>query len=105
MILDFETGRVMDMNPFLTNLLGDELDAYSGKTFWEIRQFKDFEINGITLKALQQKNHIHNDGLSLETADGRHIIVEIVGIVYPVNQQMVIKFNFRDITDRKKSGV
>ena len=103
MILDFETGRVMDMNPFLTNLLGDELDVYSGKPFWEIRQFKDFEINGITLKALQQKNHIHNDGLSLETADGRHIIVEIVGIVYPVNQQMVIKFNFRDITDRKKA--
>lgn len=101
MILDFETGHVIDMNPFLTNLLGDELEMYSGKPFWEIRQFKDFEINGISLKELHKKNQIHHDGISLEAADGRNVIVEIVAIIYPVNHQLVIKFNFRDITDRK----
>ncbi len=103
MFLDFETGRVMEINPFLADLLGEAPESYSGKSFWEIPQFKEFETNGITLRGLQEKKYIHKDGLALEAADGRRIIVELLGNVYPVNQRMVIKFNFRDITDRKKA--
>nr|CBX27252.1 Uncharacterized signaling protein PA1727 [uncultured Desulfobacterium sp.] len=103
MILDFETGQVKDVNPFLLNLFGAEREEFIGKEFPQIRCFNDFDIKGIELRELREKGRVHHDGMALETIDGRHVITEFIGNVDQEGFQKVIQFNFRNITDRKKA--
>ena len=103
MILDFDTGQVKDVNPFLLDLFGAKHEEYLGKEFWQLRFFKNLGEQGITLKELQETGYIHYDGIPLKTADGQYIIMEFVSNVYQEGSQKAIQFNFRDITDRKKA--
>src|SRR5580693_9938797 len=103
LILDVDTGRITDVNPFLFNLLGFSRDEMVGKTVGELRPFKDIESNKVMLERLQKVGYVRYDNLPLETRDGRHIAVEIVSNVYEAGDHNVIQCNVRDITQRKHS--
>src|SRR5580698_5017566 len=101
LILDVETGRINDVNPFLFNLLGFSRNEMVGKTVGELSPFKDIESNKIMLERLQKDGYVRYENLPLETRDGRHIAVEVVGNVYEAGDHDVIQCNVRDITERK----
>src|SRR5580692_2277250 len=101
LILDFETGRINDVNPFLFNLLGFSRSEMIGKTVGELSPFKDMESNKIMLERLQKDGYVCYEDLPLETRDGRHIAVEFVSNVYQAGDHNVIQCNVRDITERK----
>ena len=103
LILDAETGMVVDVNPFLVELLGFSRDAFIGKKVWELGFFKDIVANQDHFAELQQQRYIRYDDKPLETADGRRIDVEFVSNVYLVNRENVIQCNIRDITKRKRT--
>src|SRR5580693_3815791 len=50
LILDVDTGRINDVNPFLVKLLGFSHDEMIGKTVGELSPFKDIESNQIMLR-------------------------------------------------------
>jgi phosphoserine phosphatase RsbU/P len=102
LILDAETGMVVDVNPFLIQLLGFSREAFLGKEIWELGFFKDIVANQDNFAELQQQEYIRYEDKPLETADGRRIDVEFVSNVYLVNHQKVIQCNIRDITERKR---
>ncbi|HXB58169.1 MAG TPA: ATP-binding protein [Candidatus Acidoferrales bacterium] len=101
LILDVDTGRINDVNPFLFNLLGFSRNEMIGKTVGELSPFKDIESNKIMLERLQTDGYVRYENLPLETRDGRHIAVEFVSNVYQVGDIKVIQCNVRDITERK----
>ncbi len=101
LILDAETGMVVDVNPFLVQLLGFSLDEFLGKKIWELGFFKDIVANQDNFAELQQQKYIRYEDKPLQTADGRRVDVEFVSNVYLVNHQKVIQCNIRDITERK----
>src|ERR1700722_9379531 len=101
LILDVDTGRINDVNPFLFNLLGFSRSEMVGKTVGELSPFKDIESNKIMLERLQKDGYVRYENLPLETRDGRHIAVEFVSNVYQVDDHNVIQCNVRDITERK----
>lgn len=103
LILDVESGRITDVNPFLTELLGFSRSEMIGKTVGELSPFKDIESNQAMLKQLQQHGYIRYEDLPLETVDGKKIAVEFVSNVYQVGERKVIQCNVRDITERKKA--
>jgi len=41
LILEEDSGKIMDANPFLIELLGYSLDELIGKELWEIALFRD----------------------------------------------------------------
>jgi PAS domain S-box-containing protein len=102
LILDAETGRIVDVNPFLTELLGFSHGDMLGKTVGELSPFKDLLSNQAMLEQLQKDGYIRYEDLPLETRDGRRIFVEFVCNVYQVGDQKVIQCNIRDITERKR---
>ena len=102
LILDAQTGMVVDVNPFLVGLLGFSREAFLGKAVWELGFFKDIVANQASFAELQQKEYVRYDDKPLRAADGRQIDVEFVSNVYLVNQQKVIQCNIRDITERKR---
>jgi len=101
LILDAETGMIVDVNPFLIELLGFSYEKFIKKEIWEIGFFKDIVANKDKFLELQQKEYVRYDDLPLETVDGRSIHVEFVSNVYMVGQRKVIQCNIRDITIRK----
>ena len=101
LILDVDTGRINDVNPFLFNLLGFSRSEMIGKTVGELSPFKDIESNKVMLERLQKDGYVRYENLPLETRDGRHIAVEFVSNVYEAGDHNVIQCNVRDITERK----
>src|ERR1019366_3863012 len=45
LILDAGTGMIVDVNPFLVELLGFSREAFLGKKVWELGSFKDIVAN------------------------------------------------------------
>jgi len=102
LILDAETGMIVDVNPFLIEMLGYSKEQFIEKAIWEIGFFKDIIPNKDNFLELQQKEYIRYEDIPLETANGKKINVEFVSNVYLVNQKKVIQCNIRDITERRK---
>ncbi len=105
LILDAETGKITDVNPFLIDLLGYSKEQFIEKEIWEIGFFKDIAANKDKFLELQRKEYVRYENLPLETTDGRKINVEFVSNVYLVNEQRVIQCNIRDITERERAEV
>ena len=103
LILDADSGMIVDVNPFLIELLHFSTDQFVEKAIWEIGFFKDVVENHEKFLELRQNKYIRYDDLPLETADGRKIHVEFVSNVYLVDNKEVIQCNIRDITERKKA--
>jgi PAS domain S-box-containing protein len=103
LILDFDTGNIMDVNPFLIDILGYSKEDFLLKHIWEIGVFKDAVPSKDNFLALQTKEYIRYEDLPLETKDGRRIEVEFVSNVYSVDGKKTIQCNIRNITERKKA--
>ena len=103
LILDADTGKVVDVNPFLLDLLGYSYDALCGQHIWELGVFKDIAASKEAFKALQENAYIRYEDLPLETLDGQPIAVEFVSNVYLVDRKKVIQCNIRDITAHKRA--
>lgn len=102
LILDADTGKVVDVNPFLLQLLGYSYNALYGQYIWELGVFKDIAASKDAFQTLQDNEYIRYDDLPLETHDGKPIAVEFVSNVYLVDHSRVIQCNIRDITARKQ---
>jgi PAS domain S-box-containing protein len=101
LILDAGTAKVLDVNRFMTDLLGYSRDHFMGKELWEIGVFNDAQSSKIAMATLQKVGRIRYEDLPLEHKDGRHIPVEFVSNVYREGRRGVIQCNIRDITQRK----
>ena len=102
LILDADTGQIVEVNPFLITMLGFSRDQFLGKKIWEIGLFKDIVANKENFEELQRKEYVRYEDMPLETADGQRIAVEFLSNVYTVNNKKVIQCNIRNITERKK---
>ncbi len=103
LILEADTGRITDANPFLVELMGYTLDELLGLPIWELGPFKDIVSNRQKFEQLQQQGYVRYDNLPLETRGGRKIAVEFVSNVYQAGGDNVIQCNIRDISARKRA--
>lgn len=103
LILDVGTGMVVDVNPFLIELLGYNREAILSKKVWELGFIKDVIANEANFAELRDKEYIRYEDLALEASDGHRVEVEFISNVYQVNSHKVIQCNIRDITVRKRA--
>ena len=103
LILEADTGRISDVNPFLIEMLGFSHGELVGTPIWELGPFKDIVSNKAKFDQLHQQGYVRYEDLPLETKDGRHIAVEFVSNVYQAGDCNVIQCNVRDITERKRT--
>ena len=104
LILDANSGEIIDVNPFLIDLLDYPFEELRGRKLWEIGQFKDIAANRAAFETLQQNEYIRYENLPLRRRDGKEIQVEFVSNVYWVETNKVIQCNIRDITVRVDKG-
>jgi len=103
LILDGDTGRIVDANPFLQDMLGYSESELIGKALWEIGPVRNIAASQEAMRQLQNQEYIRYENLPLETKSGEHKQVEFVSNVYLVDGLRVIQCNIRDITARKQA--
>ena len=104
LVLDYATGRITDVNPFLVKLLGFSHAEMVGHTVGELSPFRDMVSNEEMLERLQAHGYVRYEDLPLKAIDGSLIAVEFVSNVYEAGGEKVIQCNIRDITARKHSA-
>ena len=82
LILDAETGKIVDVNPFLLELTGYTKKDFLGMHLWEIGPFKDRAESKASFADLQAKEYVRYEDLPLLSRDGREIAVEFISNVY-----------------------
>jgi PAS domain S-box-containing protein len=102
LILDPDTRKIIDANPFMSEFLGYPHEELLGKELWEIGLLKDEEASRAAFRELQEKHFIRYENLPLQTKTGQRREVEFVSNIYPEDGQNVIQCNVRDITERKQ---
>ena len=100
LILDANSGEIVDVNPFLTDLLQYPFEELRGRKLWEIGEFKDIAANRAAFETLRQNEYIRYENLPLRRRDGKMVQVEFVSNVYWVETKKVIQCNIRDISER-----
>ena len=103
LILDAETGHIVDVNPYMTDLTGYGRDDFIGKALWEIGAFKDAGASKASFAQLQATTYIRYDDLPLATRTGGTVEVEFVSNIYVVGGRRVVQCNVRDNTVRKRT--
>jgi PAS domain S-box-containing protein len=103
LMVDPHTSKIIDANPFMTELLGYTHEQLLAKELWQIGLFQDREANLEALQELQEKQVLRYEALPLQTKDGQRREVEFISNLYQANGHKVIQCNLRDITERKRA--
>jgi len=102
LILDAETGMIVDANPFMVEKLGYSHEEFLGMHIWELGFMKNIAANKDKFLELQQQEYVRYENLPLETALGQTLNVEFISNVYLVGAVRVIQCNIRDNTKRQQ---
>lgn len=101
LVLDAESGAVVEVNPALANLLGLSHVPFLNLKIWETGIFKDILADKDKFAELRKRGYVRYDNLPVTTKDGREINLEFVSSVAKADQREVIQCEVRDNTKRK----
>jgi len=101
LILDFETGNIVDANPFILKILDYPKEEIVGRKLWEIGLFSNMEESERAFTELKSYGYIRFEDMPVQNRIGKITEVEFISNVYLENKTKVIQCNIRDITERK----
>jgi len=101
LIVDPESSKIVDVNPFLESFLGYSREEFLGKELYEIGLLKDEAASQAAFRELRSSGFIRYENLPLQTKGGKRVEVEFISNLYQEGEQQVIQCNVRDITKRK----
>lgn len=102
LIVDPETRRIVDVNPFMVGFLGYSRDEILGKELFEIGLLNDEAASRAAFRELQVTGYIRYEDLPLRSKSGKALAVEFVSNMYDEGDHAIIQCNIRDITARKQ---
>jgi len=103
LIVDPDTRKIVEANPFMTQLLGYPHDQLVGKELYQIGLLKDEAASQEMVRKLKRTSQVRYEDLPLENQRGQHQEVEVVANLYDESGHPVIQCNIRDITERKRT--
>jgi len=101
LILNGDSGKIVDVNPYLIELLRYPREEILGKELWQIGTVEDISKAKALLVELQERDFVRYEDLPLESSEGTVTQVEVVANAYLEGEKRVIQCNIRDITKRK----
>ncbi len=103
-LIDPETRKIVDANPFITRLLGCPREELIGREWFEIGRAEDETANRAIFESLKQEgDQVRFDDRPLQGMSGQTHEVEVVANVYVEAHRAVLQCNIRDIAERKQA--
>jgi PAS domain-containing protein len=93
LILTSGSGCILEVDPFLTDLLGVSRETLCGREFGEVGIFEDQARVAALFEEVQREGYAHCDDLVMRGGEGGPIHVDFVGNSYLVDKTVVIQFN------------
>jgi len=103
LVLEADTGKIIDVNPFLIEMLGYSPNKFLGKKLWKIDLFNEIVPDKDAFRSLYEKKYIRHEHIPLKTREGKVRDVEFVNNTHVADGREVIQINIRDITERKRA--
>jgi len=103
LILDAETGEVIEINPFLVEMLGIPADKFVGQKILELDALKGIFANQADFEILRLHRSVLHENLPLKRATGQPIEVDFISNLYEVEHRTLIQCTIRDITQRRQA--
>jgi PAS domain S-box-containing protein len=103
LILDGDSLQIIDVNPYLIEMLGYSKEELLGKELWQIGLLKDISASKAAALELQAQGYVRYQDLPLESRDGTLTHVEVVANSYIEGASHVVQCNIRDITERQQA--
>jgi PAS domain S-box-containing protein len=101
LILDGDSGKIVDVNPYLVELLRYPREELIGKELWQIGTVEDINESKAAMVELQERDFVRYHDLPLESSEGTVTQVEVVANGYLEGAKRVIQCNIRDVTKRR----
>jgi diguanylate cyclase (GGDEF)-like protein/PAS domain S-box-containing protein len=99
-VLDAETGVVVDVNPAISTLLGYGQGEILDHALWSIPAFKNAAATKSHFQDLVRQPHVRYDDLPLETKDGQIKHVELVSTLFLADKKQFVQCTVHDVTER-----
>ncbi|MFP4186152.1 MAG: PAS domain S-box protein [Thermoplasmata archaeon] len=99
LILNAESGKIKDANPYIQDLIGYSKEELVGRKLWEIGTFKSVVENRERFQELVEEGYIRYEDLPLETKGGEEAPVEFVSNTYEAGGEEVVQCNIRDVSE------
>ena len=100
LLVDPQTRQIVDVNPFMTRLLGYSRMQLIGRELFEIGLFRDEAASQAMFHRLRAESFIRYENLPLQNQSGKLQEVEVVANLYAEDGHAIIQFNIRDIGER-----
>lgn len=102
LIIDYGTGRIIDANPSVLNLLECPREECVGADARRLSCFSDHGFFENIHTKLAQKIFASYDGLPMRTMTGKEIFVEVRASLYFVEEKKIFECHIRDVTERMR---
>ena len=100
LILDAQTGKILDANAVMGGLVGMEPEEMLGRELFEVGIYQDVEQNREALEELQDKRYLRYEHISIQNRRGEEIDIEMVASVYSEDERLVAQCRVRDVSER-----
>ena len=100
-IIDAISGKILDANPSIAEILGYAKDELLGKELWQIISFKELADSMEKYLNLQNEDSGYYENLPLSKKNGDKIETEIIRSLYTMDHRRVMQLSVRDITRRR----
>ena len=102
LILNAETGKILDANTVVAGVIGIEPDEMMGKELFEIGIYRDAEQNEQAFRRLRENRYLRHENLSIQTRRNEEIDIELTASVYEEGDQLVAQCRIRDVSERAR---
>ena len=102
LLVDAAMGEILDVNPFMEQLLGYPRKEFAGRKLWETEPMRNLPKLRWAVEQIRDWGVLRFDDLTLRTKDGRDLHVEVIANLYSEGDRQAIQFNVRDVSERQK---
>ena len=99
-VLDAETGVVVDVNPAVCQLLGYEAADMLGQPLWSVPAFRNAAATKSQFSEVLRQPRVQYEDLPLETKAGQIRHITLVSTLFVAEGKQFVQCTIDDITDR-----
>ncbi|MGE5646304.1 MAG: PAS domain-containing protein [Acidobacteriota bacterium] len=99
LLVDGDTGDILEINPFLSGLLGCTREDVAGKKLWESPQFRAIAQDRKAF--LQRRSDLELEDVTLKDASGHELPAALTRSLYQAGGRTLIQFNIHDLSFRR----